>query len=194
MIYNIESENLRLRTENAAVTATLNQDRERTKVLENKIIKLETTIDALNRRMRDKDEYISQMEQDLNEKQHQINRKEHEKEKQRRKFDSKMAHETDKKKRELENRLTEQKRKLEIHMRTQEEKLRLVTDIVNGSDFKTGPVSNLIHQFNSHCDGPSSERKSRPKVSSYEISQLFLVNKVFSVFKKNLDCNDESKT
>lgn len=132
-------------------------------------MKYESTIDALNRRIRDKDEYISQMEQDLNDKQHLINRKEQEKERQRRKFDNKMAEEADKKKRELEKKLTEQKRKMESAWRSQEEKLRLVTDIVNGSDFKTGPVSNLIHQFNSNCEGnipqPTSERKARPKVS-----------------------------
>lgn len=168
IIYSIESENLRLKTENAAVTATLNQDRERMRVLEDKIVKYETTIDALNRRIRDKDEYISQMEQDLNSKQHMINKKEHEKERQRRKFDSKLAEETDKKKRELEIKLNEQKCKLEDQMRCQQQKLRLVTDIVNGGDFKSGPVSNLINQFNSHSDGnsfqPTSERKARPKV------------------------------
>jgi len=176
LIYNLESENIRLKTENSAVTATISQDRERMKVLETKLLRYETTIDTLNRRIRDKDEHISQMEQDLNEKQHQINRKEHEKERQRRKFDNKMAEEHDRKQRELEVRLNEQKRKMENQMRTQEEKLRLVTDIINDNDFKTGPVSNLIHQFNSNSEGnaPQTERKARPKVSSFKFLNYFI--------------------
>lgn len=167
-MHQIESENIRLKTENSAVTATLNQERERLRAYENKIMRYETSLDTLNRKLRDKEEYISRMERDLGEKQHQLDKKEHEKEKQRRKFNSKIAEEQERKDRELAAKLDEQKRKMRDQMRTQEEKLRLVTDIVNGGDVVSQPVSNLIHRFNSNCENvqpPGSERKSRPRVS-----------------------------
>lgn len=157
-----------MKTENAAVTATLLQERERMKAYESKLIRYETSLDTLNRQLRDKEDYIGRIEQNLGEKQHQLNKKEMEKEKQRRKFTSKIAEENDKKNRELELKLTEQKRKMQDQMRTQEEKLRLVTDIVNGGDIASQPVSNLIHRFNTNCENvqpPGSERKARPKVS-----------------------------
>jgi kinesin family member 23 len=107
------------------------------------------------------------LEQQLGEKQQRIEKTEHEKERQRRKFDTKMAEETDKKNRELEKKLTEQKRKMQEQMREKEQKLRLVTDIVNGNDVRSEPVSNLINRFNANCENvphPTSERKARPKV------------------------------
>lgn len=168
LLRDIESENIRLKTENAAVTATLNQERERMRAYENKIIRYETSLDQLNRKLRDKEEYISEMERNLGEKQHQLVKKEYEKEKQRRKFSSKMAEENEKMTREMQLKLDQQKRILQEDMRSKDEKLRLVTDIVNGGNIQTGPVSNLIQRFNSNCDNvqpPGSERKARPRVS-----------------------------
>lgn len=156
-----------MKTENAAVSATLTQDRERMKALEGKTVRFETSIDALNRKIRDKDEYISQLEQQLSDKQQQIAKTQHANERQRRKFDSKLAHESDKKNRELEMKLDEQKRKMNKEMRLKEEKLRLVTDIVNGNDvIVSEPVSNLITRFNANCENdqvqyPTSDRKPR---------------------------------
>lgn len=150
------------------MTATLLQERERLRAYESKIIRYETSLDSLNRKLRDREEYIGQIEQNLGEKQHQLIKKDQEKEKQRRKFNTKIAEEADKKNRELESKLTEQKRKMQDHIRSQEEKLRLVTDIVNGGDLVSEPVSNLIQRFNSNCDNvqpPGSERKARSKVS-----------------------------
>ncbi|CRL04318.1 CLUMA_CG017413, isoform A [Clunio marinus] len=167
LLYDMESENIRVKTENAALTATLNQERERIKIYESKIMRYETSLDALNRKLRDKDDYISQMEVNLGEKQHQLDKKEHEKEKQRRKFNSKIHEEAEKRNRELNIKLSEQKRMLNEQMRSQEEKLRLVTDIVTGEQTVTNePVSNLIRRFNSNCENnqpPGSERKARPR-------------------------------
>ena len=158
-----------MKTENSAVTATLIQERERMRAYENKIVRYETSIDTLNRKLRDKEEYIARMERNLGEQQHQLDKKDHEKEKQRRKFNSKIAEEQEKKNRELETKLDEQKRKMKDQMRSQQEKLRLVTDIVNGGDVGTSqPISNLIQRFNSNCENvqpPGSERKARPRVS-----------------------------
>lgn len=156
-----------MKTENSAVTATLLQERERLRAYESKIMRYEASLDTLNRKLRDREEYIGQIEHNLGEKQYQLIKKDQEKEKQRRKFNSKIAEETDKKNREIESKLTEQKRKMQDHIRSQEEKLRLVTDIVNGGDLVTQPVSNLIQRFNSNCDDvqPGSERKARPRVS-----------------------------
>lgn len=135
---------------------------------ESKIIRYETSLDQLNRKLRDREEYISKVEHSLDEKQHQLIKKDQEKEKQRRKFTSKIAEENDKKNRELELKLDLQKRSLQEHMRSQGEKLRMVTDIVNSNDSNVAqPVSNLIRRFNSNCENvgpPGSERKPRPKV------------------------------
>lgn len=155
----------------------LNQERERLKAYENKIIRYETSLDQLNRKLRDREEYISKIELNLGEKQHQLIKKEQEKEKQRRKFTSKIAEENDKKNRELELKLNEQKRNLQEHMRTQEEKLRMVTDIINSNDSNVGqPVSNLIRRFNSNCENvgpPGSERKARPRVKFYILFNFY---------------------
>lgn len=168
-LHEIETENLRLKTENSALAATLNMERERFIARESKIIRYETELDQLNRKLRDKEEYISKVEHNLGEKQTQLIQKEQEKEKQRRKFNSKIALEHDKKNREMEQKLTEQKRTMQDQMRSQEEKLRMVTDIVNGNDSCVGqPVSNLIRRFNSNCENavpPGSERKPRPRVN-----------------------------
>lgn len=158
-----------MQTEVAAVSATLNQERERMAAYENKILRYESSLDTLNRKVRDKDEYIARLEKSLGDQQAQLEKKEQEKEKQRRKFNSKIAEEQLKKNRELELKLDAQKRKMHDQMRSQEEKLRLVTDIVNGTDVAMSqPVSNLIHRFNSNCENiqpPGSERKARPRVS-----------------------------
>lgn len=170
MLCDTENENLRLKTENAAVVATLRQERERMNAYESKIGRYESSLDTLNRQIRDKDEYISKLERDLGEKQNQLGRKEQENEKQRQKFNTKIAEQTEKKKRELAIKLNEQQQVLSQQMRSKEEKLRLVTEIVN-SDLADGassqPVSNLIHRFNSNCDvyQPQTERKTRPRVS-----------------------------
>lgn len=159
---------MRLKIENASVTATLTQERGRIQILEDKIIRYESNIDQMNRKMRDREEHINQLGQELSSRQHRIEKTEHEKERQRRKYDSKLAEEADKKNRELETKLHEQKRKMKDQMRTQEEKLRLVTDIINGNDIPSEPVSNLINRFNKNCENnvpqPGSERKARPKV------------------------------
>lgn len=166
----MEIENLRLKTENAAVTATITQERERSEAYEGKIIRYETSIDQLNRKVRGLEQYIDKIEQSLGDKELQLLKKVQEKEKQRRKFTSKIAEENDKKNRELEIKLNEQKRDLQEHMRSQEEKLRMVTDIVNCNDSNVvQPVSNLIRRFNSNCENvgpPGSERKARPRVNS----------------------------
>lgn len=190
IIYDIESENLRIKTENSAVMATLNQERERIKAYESKIIRYETSLDALNRKIRDKDEYIMKIERELSDKQTILERKDHEKEKQRRKFNSKIAEENDKKNRELEMKLNDQKRKMEDKMRNKEEKLRMVTEIINSEDVTLRnepiPVSNLIHRFNSNTENvqpPGSERKPRPRVSK---SLIILCLKKLNLFFYNL--------
>lgn len=184
IFHELEMENLRLKMENAGVTATLHQERERIGVFESKIHRYESTIDSLNRKLRDKEENILRLEKHLGDQLHQLEKKEHEKEKQRRQFNSKIAEEADRKKREMEQKLDEQKRKLQSRMRFQEEQLKLVTEIVTGEEIQ--PVSNLIQRFNSNCENhqPSSERKARPRVSSL-LKQLlsFPSNRVLPLFR-----------
>lgn len=173
-----EMENIRLKTENAAATATLNQERDRARAYEDKIMHLETSLDALNRQIRDREAYVSQIEQNLHEKNYQLERKDQEKVKQLRKLNSKMVEETEKKDREMQAKLNEERRNMREAMRTKDEKLRLVTDIVNSDTIAPQPVSNLIHRFNSNCENvqpPQSERKARPRVGY----KIFLILSVF---------------
>lgn len=166
MLHDVESENMRLKTENAAVTATLHHERERLLAYDNKIRRYEASLDALNRKLRDKDDYISLMERNIGEKQHMLNKKEQERELQRRKYHMIIGEEKGK----LEQKFSEEKRKLEEKGRVEKEKLRLVTEIMNSEGLEAAPqpVSNLIQRFNSNCENsqpPGSERKTRTRVS-----------------------------
>ncbi|CAO1384121.1 unnamed protein product [Diamesa serratosioi] len=167
IIFEMESENIRLKTENSSVIATLNQERERMKAYESKIVRIESTMDSLNRKVRDREEYIQRMERDLGEKQVMLNKKEQEKEKQRRKFTTKMANEMDHMKDELELKLSEQKRKMQEQMRNKEEKLRLVTNIVNSEN--NDAVSGLINRFNNNENHPSSAEPPVPRSRGFAV-------------------------
>lgn len=160
LIYEMELENMRLRTENSAVIATLNQEREKIKAFETKIIRYESSIDTLNRNLRDKDEMLQHLQREVGEKEVLLSKKEHEKEKQRKKYNTKLNVEAEKMNRELELKLLEQQKKLDQQMKIKDEKLKLVTEIVNRDDC----VSNLVNHFNNQENMRSAENTLvRPK-------------------------------
>lgn len=173
MIYEMETENMKLKTENSAVTALLSQERDRIKALESKIIRYESSIDNLNRKVRDREELCQQLEQDLNDKVMLLSRKEQEKEKQRKKYNTKLNLETDKMKREFDQKFREEQLAKEQAMRDKNEKLKLITEIVK-DDYRTGQgVSNLVNRFNNQenvrTNSRAAEHVSRPRVRTLKI-------------------------
>lgn len=157
-----------MKTENAAVTATLNQERERLRNYENKMSRYENAIDALNRKVRDKDTYILKLETELNSMQSQLERKNYEKERQKEKFNAKLEHEKEKKERELENKLELHDQRLKAELSSKEAKLKLMREIMD-NETTTPAVSSLISRFNNanteNVQPPQSERRARTRVS-----------------------------
>lgn len=128
----IEKENIALKAENASIKGVMSQGRQKIKAMENKIVIYESSLDDLNRRNRTLEERVRELQTQLNQKTQQLNLKEIEKERQRKKFTSKIAVESEKMSRELEVKLLEQKSKLREEMRDKEERLRLVSEIIKG--------------------------------------------------------------
>lgn len=136
----MEKENLSLRTELASLNAVYKQERERSLALENKLRLHESSIDVLNNKISNRERQIDDLTRKLNEHQNLLTRKEQEKEKQKKKFTSKLAVEVDKKDRELEIKLREQRAKLQEKMRIKDEKLRLVSNIIQSEDIPSSLV------------------------------------------------------
>ncbi|KAH8294000.1 hypothetical protein KR054_007236 [Drosophila jambulina] len=141
MLMNLDRDNLQLRTELASLKAVYKQERERSAALEKKVRIHESSIDVLNNTLSKRDRQIEELSFKLNEKESQLTQKEHEKEKQKKKFSSKLAVESDKTKREFEHKLREQRAKLTERMRIKDEKLRLVSNILQSEDLPSLPRS-----------------------------------------------------
>ncbi|KAH8368864.1 hypothetical protein KR200_010699 [Drosophila serrata] len=141
MLMNLDRENLQLRTELASLKAVYKQERDRSAALEKKVRIHESSIDVLNNTLSKRDRQIEELSFKLNEKESQLTQKEHEKEKQKKKFSSKLAVESDKTKREFEHKLREQRAKLTERMRIKDEKLRLVSNILQSEDLPSLPRS-----------------------------------------------------
>ncbi|XP_039966326.1 kinesin-like protein KIF23 [Bactrocera neohumeralis] len=130
----MERENLQLRTELASLKTVYKQERDRMIAMENKLRVHESSIDELNNKLGNRERQIDELTRKLRDQQNLINQKEQEKEKQKKKFTSKLAVEVDKKDRELEIRLREQRDKMREKMRVRDEKLRLVSNIIQSED------------------------------------------------------------
>lgn len=141
MLMNLDRDNLQLRTELASLKAVYKQERDRSAALEKKVRIHESSIDVLNNTLSKRDRQIEELSFKLNEKESQLTQKEHEKEKQKKKFSSKLAVESDKTKREFEHKLREQRAKLTERMRIKDEKLRLVSNILQSEDLPSLPRS-----------------------------------------------------
>ncbi|EDW85365.1 uncharacterized protein Dwil_GK10551 [Drosophila willistoni] len=146
ILMRMEQDNLQLRTEVASSKVVYKQERERSAALENKVRIHESSIDVLNNTLSKRERQIEELTYKLNEKENLLTQKEQEKEKQKKKFSSKLAVESDKKKREFEQKLREQRVKLQERMRIKDEKLRLVSNILQADDV---PPSSLIRSQSS---------------------------------------------
>lgn len=105
----MERDNMALRSENAALKAVLQQERQRIAMHETKIIRYENSIDELNKKMRNRDNEIRDLRTQVEQKQQLLTQKEIEKDKQKRRYNSKFAVEQDKLTREMEAKMEQQK-------------------------------------------------------------------------------------
>ncbi|XP_001983510.2 kinesin-like protein KIF23 [Drosophila grimshawi] len=134
LLMNMDRDNLQLRTELASMKAVYKQERERSLALENKVRIHESSIDVLNNTVSKQERKIHELTQKLSEQDFMLNQKEQEKEKQKKKYNSKLAVESDKNKREFDLKLREQRAKMQERMRIKDEKLRLVSNILQSED------------------------------------------------------------
>ncbi|EDW17290.1 kinesin-like protein KIF23 [Drosophila mojavensis] len=141
MLMNLDRDNLQLRTELASMKAVYKQERERSAALENKVRIHESSIDVLNNTLSKRDRQIQELSQKLSEQEQLLTQKEQEKEKQKKKYNSKLAVESDKNKREFDMKLREQRAKMQERMRIKDEKLRLVSNILQSEDVPSLPRS-----------------------------------------------------
>lgn len=138
---NLDRDNLQLRTELASLKAVYKQERDRSAALENRVRIHESSIDVLNNTVAKRERQIQELTHKLNEQEQMLTQKEHEKEKQKKKFNSKLAVESDKNKREFDMKLREQRAKMQERMRIKDEKLRLVSNILQSEDVPSLPRS-----------------------------------------------------
>ncbi|TDG45463.1 hypothetical protein AWZ03_008086 [Drosophila navojoa] len=141
MLMNLDRDNLQLRTELASMKAVYKQERERSAALENKVRIHESSIDVLNNTLSKRDRQIQELSEKLSEQEQLLTQKEQEKEKQKKKYNSKLAVESDKNKREFDMKLREQRAKMQERMRIKDEKLRLVSNILQSEDVPSLPRS-----------------------------------------------------
>lgn len=126
----MEKENLSLRTELASLKAVYKQERDRSYALENKIRVHESSIDVLNNKLGNRERQIDELTRKLRDHQNMLSRKEVEKENQKRKFDSKLAVEVEKR-----DRLHDMKHaKLQDKIRSKDEKLKLLSNIIQSDE------------------------------------------------------------
>lgn len=126
----MEKENLSLRTELASLKAVYKQERDRSYALENKIRVHESSIDVLNNKLGNRERQIDDLTRKLRDHQNMLSRKEQEKENQKKKFDSKLAVEVEKR-----DRLHDLKHaKLQDKIRSKDEKLKLLSNIIQSDE------------------------------------------------------------
>ncbi|KAL7732009.1 hypothetical protein ACLKA6_015773 [Drosophila palustris] len=141
LLMNLDRDNLQLRTELASLKAVYKQERDRSAALENKVRIHESSIDVLNNTVSKRERQIQELTHKLNEQEQLLSQKEQQNEKQKKKFNSKLAVESDKNKREFDMKLREQRAKMQERMRIKDEKLRLVSNILQSEDVPSLPRS-----------------------------------------------------
>lgn len=110
----VERENLNLRTENNTLNSMINLERNKNSIYEKKFEGMECKVDELSRKLRDRETLIKDLQKQLNQKQYLINQKDLENEKQKRKYSTKIATETEKNYRELNNKFKAEKDVLHV--------------------------------------------------------------------------------
>lgn len=101
---------------------------------ENKIIIHESSIDQLNKKLRQRENEVKELRAQLDQKQQLLTQKEIEKDKQKKRYNSKFAVEQDKLTKEMEAKLQQQKNDMQDKMRDKENKLQKLAEIFNSND------------------------------------------------------------
>lgn len=110
----MERDSFNLKSENASLTAMLHNERQKVIAYEEKMVQYEDTVSELSRQVKSRESLIREMKGQLNQKQQVICQKELEKEKQKRKYDNRLASETGKLTKEMEHKLKEQQDKMKV--------------------------------------------------------------------------------
>lgn len=159
----MEKENLSLRCELASLKAVYKQERDRSSALENKIRVHESSIDVLNNKVKNRERQIDDLTRQLRGQQTLLDKKEQEKEHQKKKFDSKLAVEMDKR-----NRLHELKHaKLQDKIRVKDEKLRLLSNIIQSDEL---PKRLRRSQSLDNLSEANNSKEQRPAIESVQIT------------------------
>lgn len=164
----MERENCSLKTENASLKAIYSQSKQRLESFENKIIIHESSIDQLNKKLRQRENEVRELRAQLDQKQQLLTQKEIEKDKQKKRYNSKFAVEQDKLTKEMEAKLQQQKNDMQDKMRDKENKLKRLAEIFNSNDqterdqathnattFEPQPVPRLMTELQSVYHTPS---------------------------------------
>jgi len=130
----MERDMFNLKSENASLAAMLHNERIKVIAYEEKMAQYEDTVSELSRQVKSRESLIRDMKGQLNQKQQVICQKELEKEKQKRKFDTRLASETGKLAKEMEDKLKEQEEKMKDKFRDKENRIKLAADVLS-SDF-----------------------------------------------------------
>lgn len=167
MLLKMEKENLSLKTENASLQAGLKLEREKHIALENKLQRYEDSIDDLNRKVRSREEKIKEITRVLHETKSLLSHKAVQEEKQKKHYNAKLAVELDKNSRELEMKLQRQRDRC----RVKEEKIRMVSQIVNCEKLPTLMRSLSTEEVGNHENRPHIAQKpldaiATPRVTS----------------------------
>lgn len=103
-----------LRNDNAKLSEMLKMERNRTQIHEKKIETMESTIEELGRKLRERDLMVKDLQTQNNQKQCLIKELEADQHRQKRRFESKMAHETEKTSRQLAKEYREKEEMLNV--------------------------------------------------------------------------------
>lgn len=112
----MERDMFNLKGENASINAMLENERRRINAFEEKMAQYEDTVTELNRQLKQRDSMIHDMKLQLNQKQQIICQKEMEKENQERKFHRRLANETDKLTKEIEQKNQNEQQKMKVRV------------------------------------------------------------------------------
>lgn len=110
----MERNSYNLKSENASLTAMLQNERQKIIAYDEKMAQYEDTVNELSRQVKSRESLIRDLKGQLNQKQQVICQKELEKEKQKRKYDSRLASETGKLTKEMEQKLKEQEEMMQV--------------------------------------------------------------------------------
>lgn len=130
MLSLMEKENISLKVDNASLKATNAQQKKKIVALEGHLGKTEAQIDSLICKLNSANETIKTMQQEVKNRDMVLNQRLIDKQRVKQKYNTKIQVETDKMNKELEVKLRQQREQLQNQMKAQDDKLRLVKQIL----------------------------------------------------------------